>query len=117
AAGTVLEAMERHCPEIVSAVRRCFEHSRHASGEGYSQLELDAGTFADVPEDSLDYALMEKSRNVSVVPCTIGWSDIGSWSAIGDLAQADGNSNRIEAQAVLVDVEGCYIRSQDRLVG
>jgi mannose-1-phosphate guanylyltransferase/mannose-6-phosphate isomerase len=52
-----------------------------------------------------------------VVTCTIGWSDIGSWSAIGELAQADGNQNRIEAEAVLVDVEGCYIRSPDRIVG
>lgn len=117
AAGTVLEEMRAHCPQIVEAVARCMERSRVATGEGYSQVELDAETFAAVPEDSIDYALMERSRRVSVVPCAIGWSDIGSWSAIGELARADGNSNRIEAHAVLVDVAGCYIRSSQRVVG
>lgn len=115
--GALLEEMERHCPKILGAVRKCIERSRIATGEGYSQLELESETFAEVPEDSIDYALMEKSDRVSVVPCAIGWSDIGSWSAIGDLAQADGNSNRIEAQAILHDVSGCYIRSADRVVG
>jgi mannose-1-phosphate guanylyltransferase/mannose-6-phosphate isomerase len=117
AAGTVIEEMQAHCPKILEAVRACIERSRLATGDGYAQLELDPETFATVPEDSLDYALMERSRRVAVVTCTIGWSDIGSWSAIGELAQADGNMNRIEAQAVLVDVEGCYIRSADRIVG
>ena len=117
AAGTLREEMRLHCPQVVDAVRKCMERSRLATGEGYSQLELDAESFALVPDDSIDYALMEKSRRVSVVHCDVGWSDIGSWSAIGDLAQADGNLNRIEAQAVLVDVSGCYIRSADRIVG
>lgn len=115
--GVLLEEMGTHCPGVVAAVRKCIDRSRLATGAGYSQLELDPDTFSEVPEDSIDYALMEKSRRVSVVPCAMGWSDIGSWSAIGDLAQADGNSNRIEAQAVLVDVSGCYIRSAERVVG
>lgn len=116
-AGTVLDQMGSHCPEVLNAVRTCVERSRVVTGEGYSQLELDAESFAEVPEDSIDYALMEKSRRVSVIPCAIGWSDVGSWSAFGDLTQADGNLNRIEAQTVLVDVSGCYIRSADRIVG
>ena len=117
AAGTVLREMQQHCPEIVSAVRTCMGASRRARGEGFTQIELDPETFARVPDDSIDYALMEKSRRVAVVPCSIGWSDIGSWSAVGDLTEADGNRNRIEGEAVLHDVTGCYIRSTERMVG
>jgi mannose-1-phosphate guanylyltransferase len=60
---------------------------------------------------------MEKSRNVAVVPCSIGWSDIGSWSAVGDLTAQDGNGNRIEGEVQLHDVNNCYIQSNERLVG
>lgn len=116
-AGTLLDEMQRHCPAIVEGVRRCMERSRTSRGEGFGQVELDPSTFSEVPDDSIDYALMEKSQHVAVVPCSMGWSDIGSWSAIGDLTLPDGNSNRIEGEAALHDVTGCYIRSTDRIVG
>jgi mannose-1-phosphate guanylyltransferase len=80
-------------------------------------IELAPAAFAAVPDNSIDYALMEKSANVAVVPCAIGWSDIGSWSAIGELAPRDGHGNRIEAEVYLHDVHDCYIRGADRLVG
>src|SRR5258706_3060966 len=87
-AGTVLAQMEQHCPEVLAAARRCIDGSRASEGEGFVQLELAAGAFAQVPDNSIDYALMEKSKRVAVVPCAIGWSDIGSWSAVGDLTPA-----------------------------
>lgn len=117
AAGTMLEQMEKHCPAILSATRACIEQSRLATGDGFSQLELDAAAFKNVPDDSIDYAVMEKSDQVAVVPCSIGWSDIGSWNAVGDLTAADGNGNRIEGEAQLHEVNNCYIQSNDRMVG
>ena len=116
AAGTVIAEMRAHCPEILEGARRCIAASRTAKGEGYSQLDLDPATFKLVPDNSIDYALMEKSKRVAVVPCSIGWSDIGSWSAIGDLTRPDGDANRFEGKVVTHDVSGCYIRS-DRVVG
>jgi mannose-1-phosphate guanylyltransferase len=116
AAGTLLAEMKAHCPDLLAAARACFEKSRGTKGEGVAQLELDADTFARVSDTSIDYAVMEKSRVVAVVPCAIGWSDIGSWSAVGDLAPADAAGNRVEGTAVLHEVAGCYIRSE-RLVG
>jgi mannose-1-phosphate guanylyltransferase/mannose-6-phosphate isomerase len=115
-AGAMLAEMRLHCPDIVAAVARCLEKSRGTLGDGVAQVELDAEAFAAVPDDSIDYALMEKSRRVAVVPCDIGWSDIGSWSALGELAAADARGNRVEGEAVLHDVSGCYIRSE-RMVG
>ena len=116
-AGTVLAEMREHCPGIVSAVAECIARSRASSGEGVAQLELDADAFALVPDNSIDYALMEKSRHVAVVACDIGWSDIGSWSAIGDLAKADANRNRIEGTTVLHQVSDCFIRGEGRVIG
>ena len=60
---------------------------------------------------------METSRNVAVVPCSIGWSDVGSWSALGDLTAADEKGNRIEGNALLYDVSNSYIQSNQRIVG
>lgn len=116
-AGVMLREMAQHCPAILAATRACIEQASKATGKGFTQIELTPDTFAQVPDDSIDYAVMEKSRNVAVVPCSIGWSDIGSWNAVGDLTTADGNGNRIEGEAQLHDVNNCYIQSNDRMVG
>ncbi|OGS95634.1 MAG: mannose-1-phosphate guanylyltransferase/mannose-6-phosphate isomerase [Gallionellales bacterium RIFCSPLOWO2_02_FULL_57_47] len=116
-AGTMLREMQQHCPDILSATRACLEQSRKAQGKGYIQIEIDPETFERVPDDSIDYAVMEKSKNVAVVPCSIGWSDIGSWSALGDLTVPDAQGNRIEGEALLHDVSNCYIQSNQRIVG
>lgn len=101
----------------MSAVRICLERSRIAEGKGFSQIELNSEAFDQVPDDSIDYAIMEKSGNVAVVPCCIGWSDIGSWSALGDLSEPDAQGNRIEGEVLLHDVSNCYIQSSERIVG
>jgi mannose-1-phosphate guanylyltransferase/mannose-6-phosphate isomerase len=116
AAGTVLEEMERHCPEILESARKCVRQAA-ARKDVAGPLELDGKCFSQVPDNSIDYALMEKSKRVAVVPCSIGWSDIGSWSAVGDLAPPDEHGNRVEADTVLHDVSSCYIRSDDRMIG
>jgi len=113
-AGTVIDEMKRHCPGIIDAASECLSRSRAVGAE---QVELDGESFARVPDNSIDYALMEKSSRVAVVPCDIGWSDIGSWTAIGALTEADGEGNRVEGAAVLHDVRDSFIRSEHRMVG
>lgn len=116
-AGTVIAEMERHCPDILQAVRACLEHSRIALAPGATQLELDPESFRQVPSESIDIALMEKTERIAVVPCHIGWSDIGSWEAVGELSPADEQGNRVQGRALLHDSRGCYIQSGQRLVG
>lgn len=116
-AGTMLREMKAHCPDILSAVALCMERSRKLEGADSARLELDPETFEQVPEVSLDYAIMEKSCCVAVVPCDIGWSDIGSWSALGDLVEPDDRGNRIDGDVRLHDVTNCYVQSSDRIVG
>lgn len=113
----LLKEMEQHSPEILRAAKVCMQHSRKAQGMNFSQIELDSTTFDMVPDDSIDYALFEKSKNVAVVPCSIGWSDIGSWNALGLLTPADKDGNRIEGEVLLHDVVNCYIKSNERIVG
>lgn len=116
-AAAMREQMALHCPTILHAVRACLDQSRCSAGKGFTQCELSPELFEQVPEDSIDYAVMEKSTNVAVVPCDIGWSDIGSWSALGDLSAPDAKGNRVEGEALLHDVQNCFIRSDERLVG
>lgn len=116
-AGTVLREMQLHCPVILAATRACLEQSRRVQGKSFTQIELEPETFGRVPDDSIDYAVMEKSRNVAVVPCSIGWSDIGSWNALGELTAPDAQGNRIEGEVMLHDVSNCYIQSNQRIVG
>lgn len=117
AAGVILKQMEQHCPAILEATRLCIEKSRLAIGADFSQLELDVNSFLNVPDESIDYAVMEKSDQVGVVPCNIGWSDIGSWSTLGDLDAADTNGNRIHGESVVLKTRNCTIQTNGRLVG
>jgi mannose-1-phosphate guanylyltransferase len=116
-AGSMLEQMEKHCPTILSATRACIEQSKLATGAGFSQLELDAIAFKNVPDDSIDYAVMEKSDQMAVVPCNIGWSDIGSWATLGELDPADANGNHIQGDTLLHDTRNCIVQSNNRLIG
>jgi len=79
-------------------------------------MQLDPANFKQVREDSIDYAVMEKSKRVAVVPCSIGWSDIGSWSALGNLSEPNADGNRVDAEVMLHGVKNCYIRGRDRIV-
>lgn len=115
-AGTLLNAMQSCCPDILLAVKTSFEQSRSAAGKDFTQIELEADSFAQVPEDSIDCAVFERADNVAVIPCSLGWSDIGSWNAIGSLTKPDAAGNCVEGEALLHDVENCYLRSQDRLL-
>lgn len=116
-AGAMLREMKLHCPAILDATSTCIGQSRSAEGKGFSQLELASEAFEQVPDDSIDYAVMERSDQIAVVPCSIGWSDIGSWNALGDLAKPDSDGNRVEGEANLHDVSNCYIQSNERIVG
>ena len=116
-AGTMLEAMQQHCPDILLATQACVGKSRVATGKAFTELTLEPDSFADIPDNSIDYSVMERSDNVAVVPCSIGWSDIGSWSALGDLLAPDAQGNRVDGEALLHDVSDCYIQSDKRMVG
>ncbi|MCA7085501.1 mannose-1-phosphate guanylyltransferase/mannose-6-phosphate isomerase [Cupriavidus sp. DB3] len=116
-AASMLREMREHCPDILDATSVVLQHSRGAKGDGWTQVSLDPSCFESVREDSLDYAVMEKCTRASVVACSLGWSDIGSWKALAELSPADADGNRVDGEALLADVTNSYVMSRDRVVG
>lgn len=113
--GTLLQEMQQHCPEVVTAVTKTINVSRLSEAQRYSTLALDADTFGKVPDISIDYALMERSQKVATIPCNIGWSDIGSWNAMSELTASDDNGNRFDGEVLTWQASNNYVRSPDRL--
>lgn len=114
-AKTLLAEMQTHAPDILDAARACFQTSIADSCDNM-QIELDTDLFAQVPSNSIDYAVMEKSSNVAVIPCNIGWRDIGTWDAMSELTAADENGNRVSGQALLNHTNNCFVQSNQRLI-
>src|SRR5919204_2871781 len=115
-AGALLQALERHAPDILSGAKACWQASQSRNSEGSQLFDFDPECFARVPEISLDYAVMERAENVAVVTCDFGWSDVGSWTAISDLVPPDERNNRVIGDAVVLDSRDSYIQSEERLV-
>ena len=106
-AATWLGAMERHVPDIVAAARASLDAADHDGGTIRPATEQ----FARSPSQSIDYAVMEKESAISVVPVSMGWSDIGSWQALFDAAIRDDGDNSIGVGHVAFDSAGTLIRS------
>lgn len=117
-AGVLLDALAQHAPGIVSGVRVCRGASRALErADGGFVVELDAPTFAVLPDISIDYALMEKTQQAAVVCCDMAWSDIGSWDALGKQFVPDARGNVLAGEVLLDDVDDCFIQSEGRLIG
>jgi len=111
-ADTYLAALERYQPLMVAAVRAALE--RGERGDGF--IRPDAEAFLASPAESIDYAVMEKSDRVAVVPVEMGWSDVGSWDALHLLGPDDGEGNVIQGDVVAIDTRNCLIRSEGPVV-
>lgn len=112
AAGAMLDALRAHAPELLAAV----EATLAATDFAKPPPVLAADPFRQVPDISIDYAVMEKAGKVAVVPASFDWSDIGSWNALAELTAADADGNRVAGEAVLVDAANCYVQGEDRIV-
>ena len=111
-ADALLTAMEIHAPEIAAAARAAAVARRR-------DLDfelLDEAAFAAAPSLSIDVAVMEKTDRALVIPASIGWSDIGAFSALWERAPKDGDGNAFLGDVVAEGARGCYIRAGERLV-
>ena len=113
-ANAILEALAEHSPEVLAAAKLAWSAS--AAGAADGKVTLDAAKFALCPDISIDYAVMEKARNVVVLPSRFGWSDIGSWKAVAEQLPADVDGNTTVGDAMLVDAKNTHVQSDDRLV-
>ena len=99
-------------PNILQAAKRTLE----ASQRDLDFLRLDAKAFGDCPAESIDYAVMEKTAAGAVVAADMGWSDVGSWSALWEIGEKDAAGNVTRGDAQLHGSTGCYVRADSRLV-
>lgn len=112
-AEAIIKALDVHAPDVMAAARRVADRSDMTA---LDQITFDAALFGEMPDISIDYAVMEKAKNVAVIPCAFGWSDIGSWKAVAEVQETDDHGNTTEGNAILVNARGTYVRSEDRLV-
>jgi mannose-1-phosphate guanylyltransferase len=75
-----------------------------------------AEEWPNVRRISIDYGIMERAQNVSVIPVSMGWVDIGSWQAVADALPGDAQGNSSLGELIALDARGCYVRSDGRLV-
>lgn len=115
-AGVMLDEMARLCPDLLEAARASLDGALATERGGTVRLELPADAFRLVPDIPIDRAVLEKTGLGAVVPSDFGWSDVGCWASVSELARPDERGNRVTGRAVLHDTRNCYVRS-DRLVG
>ncbi|KVV24574.1 mannose-1-phosphate guanylyltransferase [Burkholderia cepacia] len=112
-ASTYMEELHRHAPEIARHAELAFESAKRDK----DFLRLDAEAFAACPNVSIDYAVMEKTERAAVVAAAdLGWNDIGSWSALADIADADEQGNALIGDIFTDSVKNSYIRAEHRMV-
>ncbi|CAG0908596.1 unnamed protein product, partial [Darwinula stevensoni] len=114
---TLLELLQEHANDILSSCELTLAASPQSLVPNGFQIMLDHSSFSLVPKASFDIAVVEKAANIGVIACDIGWSDIGSWNAIAGLTAPDVNGNRIDGQAVMIESENCFVRSNGRTIG
>lgn len=106
-ADSYLAALANNAPEIAVSARKSMD----AAGKRAKRLHPEPKSFAQSPSDSIDYAIMEKSESVAVVPVDMGWSDVGSWDALYGLAEKAVDGNVHHGDIVSIDSKGCLIHS------
>ena len=110
-ADALLDELERLAPEVLTATRAAMA----ASTTDLDFIRLGAAEFATAPDISIDYAVAEKTDKAVVVPAAIGWSDVGSWSALFDIAPKDAQGNVALGDVVLENVSNSYVRNDASL--
>ena len=111
-AATYLEVLAEQQPAMYTAC----QHAMASAVEDLDFLRPDSEAFLSSPSDSIDYAVMEHTDKGAIVPLDCGWSDIGSWSALCEVGEADAAGNVAEGDVVLHDTQNSYVRSDSRLV-
>ncbi|MFW3616923.1 mannose-1-phosphate guanylyltransferase/mannose-6-phosphate isomerase [Billgrantia antri] len=111
-ANRYLDELQLHAPEILTACHQALQ-------EGQRDLDfirIGAEAFAACPEDSIDYAVMEKTDSAAMVSLDAGWSDIGSWSALWDVSNKDSDDNVLHGDVLAEATSHTLVHADHRLV-
>ena len=109
---SIIRAFEKFQPEMAETFQKGHEHYYTDSEKGFIEI-----TYSHTKGISIDYAIMEKAKNVFVVLGDFGWSDLGSWDALYEMKKKDSNGNVVEQNAILYNCQSNYIKSKkDKLI-
>lgn len=106
---TILAAFEAHAAEMIAPVTAAMD----AAQSDLDFQRLDPVAWAECPAESIDFAVMEPSDNLAVVPYSAGWSDLGDWDSVLRESAPDGTGNVVLGDAVALDCEGSMLRAED----
>ncbi len=111
-ANTLIDELTIHSPDIFNSVNDAVNKAT----QDLDFVRLDKQAFESSPSDSIDYALMEQSNNVVVVPLDAQWNDIGSWSALYNIGEKDNNGNVIKGDVFTEETTNTYINASHHMV-
>ncbi len=111
-AAEYLKALQEFSPEMYEACQAAVDVEQR----DMDFVRVGAEEFRNCPSDSIDYAVMEKVKNAVVIPVDIGWSDVGSWSALHEIGEQDENNNIFIGDTKSVATKNSYIRAETKLV-
>ena len=106
----LLSEMAQHAPDLSSGLQQ-VKGARQAGRAD----EADRA-YQTLPTEAIDYAVLERTRNLLVVGATFEWHDLGSWADLHDILQQDEAGNFVEGDSVLIDSKNCMIHSPNKLV-
>jgi mannose-1-phosphate guanylyltransferase / mannose-6-phosphate isomerase len=113
-ASSILAEVERHLPQVHEVLQRIRDEWDRSEGDD-PQPAVEAH-FEAMPSISIDYGVLERSDRVRLVPCDIGWSDVGSWDAVHDLAEQDERGNALQGNVLAIDCDNTMLHGDGRLV-
>ncbi|EMG6526751.1 MULTISPECIES: mannose-1-phosphate guanylyltransferase/mannose-6-phosphate isomerase [Providencia] len=111
-ASTYLNELKKYSPKIF----HCCCNAINSAYDDLDFIRISKDIFSDCPNDSIDYAVMEKTRKAAVIPMSVGWSDVGSWSALWDVQNKDSNGNVIRGDTLIENSTNSYIYAKNKLV-
>ncbi|TWC35586.1 mannose-1-phosphate guanylyltransferase (GDP) /mannose-6-phosphate isomerase type 2 [Pseudomonas sp. SJZ079] len=111
-ASRYLEELRTYEADIYDTCALALAHSQVE----HQVTHIDAKTFECCPDNSIDYAVMEKTSRACVVPLSAGWSDVGSWSSLWDVGARDANGNVLKGDVLVENSHNCYVHGNSKLV-
>lgn len=113
---TFLAEFEKNSPKLVRDVHKCLSNSVVNDSDTGKSVKLNPELFINAENISVDYALFERTVKAAVIPCSIGWSDIGSWLSIAQTLPKDANGNAIIGESILHNTKDCLVYSTNRII-
>lgn len=111
-AGVYLDELKQHAPAIYQHTKNALAKAQHH----HDFLRLDEEAFSACPEDSIDYAIMEKTQHAAIIPVDMPWSDLGCWTAVAEANELDTNGNALQGKVIAQDSYNCFVSSDETLI-